>query len=43
LDSLPPSPILSDGAAAAQFLTNRLRAQSKAMPAASQGTWETGS
>jgi ATP-dependent DNA helicase DinG len=38
LDSLPPSPILSDGAAAAQFLTNRLRAQSKAMPAASQGS-----
>jgi ATP-dependent DNA helicase DinG len=38
LDSLPPSPILSDGAAAAQFLTHKLRAQSKAMPAASQGT-----
>jgi ATP-dependent DNA helicase DinG len=38
LDSLPPSPIVTESAVAAQFLKDRLRAQSKAMPAASQGT-----
>jgi ATP-dependent DNA helicase DinG len=37
LDSLPPSPILTDGRAAAEFLKDRLRSRTRTMPAASQG------
>ena len=37
LESMPPSPIVTNGASAAQFLTDRLRALT-AMPAASRAT-----
>ncbi|HEY0802796.1 MAG TPA: ATP-dependent DNA helicase, partial [Steroidobacteraceae bacterium] len=38
LESMPPSPIITDSAVAAEFLTNRLRARQASMPAASQAT-----
>jgi ATP-dependent DNA helicase DinG len=38
LESMPPSPIITDSAVAAEFLSNRLRARQAAMPAASQVT-----
>jgi len=38
LDSLPPSPVITDGAAGAEFLAVRLRALRPTMPAASQAT-----
>ena len=38
LDALPPSPVITDAAAGAQFLAERLRALHAAMPIASQAT-----
>jgi ATP-dependent DNA helicase DinG len=38
LSSLPPSPIITDGKIAAQFLTDRLRASGTTLPAASRAS-----
>jgi ATP-dependent DNA helicase DinG len=38
LSSLPPSPIVTDGKIAAQFLTDRLRASGTTLPAASRAS-----